>query len=292
VVNTRSTPITTRSMLPNLIVIGGMKCGTSSLHYYLSLHPEIFMSKTKELSFFSDYWDRGVGWYQQHFPEESPVRGESSPNYTKHPAFPGVPERMASVVPHAKLVYVVRDPIKRIISHYIDSFSWKRENRNLDDALAVLEGNHYVNVSRYAMQLERYLEHYPIERVLVVAAEDLRDRRDETLWKVFEFLRVNPAFSSPDFERVLNTTFDRRRRNALGEVLTRGAGRLDPAALAVTLHSRTLKPVVDAYVSVTSRPVARGVLSDERRRELAAFLRDDVGRLRELTGREFAEWSV
>lgn len=102
-------------MLPNLVVIGGMKCGTSSLHYYLSLHPQISMSEPKELSFFAENWPRGRDWYEAHFPEDLPIRGESSPNYMKHPAFPGVPERMVSLVPDAKLVYLVRDPIARIV---------------------------------------------------------------------------------------------------------------------------------------------------------------------------------
>src|SRR5438309_2284856 len=114
-------------MLPNLIVIGAARCGTTSLHKYLAAHPEIAMSREKELSFFVEEknWSRGLGWYAAQFGAQAPVRGESSPAYSAFPLYRGVPERMARTVPDAKLVYLVRDPIARIASHYTHrSASW------------------------------------------------------------------------------------------------------------------------------------------------------------------------
>src|ERR687898_136777 len=73
--------------LPNLVVLGAQKCGTSGLHFYLDLHPEIAMSMPKELNFFIEErgWPRGTDWYMQHFDPDAPIRGESSPNYTTYP---------------------------------------------------------------------------------------------------------------------------------------------------------------------------------------------------------------
>src|ERR671915_544163 len=98
-------------MLPNLIVIGAMKSGTTSLHNYLSLHPEIFMTEVKEPSFFTleGNWWRGREWYEAQFPVAAKIRGESSPDYTKHPRHAGAPERMHAMIPDAKLVYLLRD---------------------------------------------------------------------------------------------------------------------------------------------------------------------------------------
>src|SRR5215210_6346576 len=95
--------------LPNLVVIGAQKCGTSGLHYHLGLHPEVSMSKPKELNFFigERNWPRGEDWYRRHFDPNAKVRGEASPNYTAFPQHVGVPERMASMVPDAKLIYVL-----------------------------------------------------------------------------------------------------------------------------------------------------------------------------------------
>ena len=105
-------------MLPNLIVIGAERCGTSSLHRYLRSHPQVFMSKKKELNFFvaEREWRRGRSWYERQFPADAPVRGESSPAYTAYPVFSGVPARLAALVPDAQLLYLVRDPVERTIS--------------------------------------------------------------------------------------------------------------------------------------------------------------------------------
>jgi len=117
--------------LPNLIIIGAMKCATTSLHYYLNLHPQISMSEEKELDFFihKNNWHKGIEWYKTNFTGNASVYGESSPNYTKYPFFNGVPERMHAVVPDAKLIYVVRDPIERIISHYIHTSVNKKKKQ-------------------------------------------------------------------------------------------------------------------------------------------------------------------
>jgi hypothetical protein len=88
------------NILPNLIVIGAMKSGTTSLHHYLGLHPEVHMSPTKELDFFINEknWIRGLNWYHSQFKEKRPIVGESSPNYTKHPTFSHVPENIYTLL--------------------------------------------------------------------------------------------------------------------------------------------------------------------------------------------------
>ena len=93
-----------RGSLPNLIVIGGLKCGTTSLHHYLNLHPQIAMSRPKELNFFVDElnWELGPEWYASHFDRDAEVRGETSPHYTNLPRFEGVAERMRELLGDAR----------------------------------------------------------------------------------------------------------------------------------------------------------------------------------------------
>src|SRR3977135_2104853 len=107
--------------LPNLIIIGGLKCGTTSIHHYLGLHPQIHMSKPKELNFFVEElnWDLGLDWYASRFDDRFKVRGESSPHYTNLARLEGVPEGIREHCPDARLLYMVRDPIKRILSHWV-----------------------------------------------------------------------------------------------------------------------------------------------------------------------------
>ncbi len=111
--------------LPNLLVVGAMKCGTSSLHNYLARHPDIFMSAEKELNFFTgSNSGQSLDWYKAQFPVDAPVRGESSQNYSKrhNPLFPGAAEAIKAVIPDTKLIYLVRDPIERYRSHKVENY--------------------------------------------------------------------------------------------------------------------------------------------------------------------------
>jgi len=110
----------TQQALPNLIIIGAMKCATTSLHYYLNLHPEISMSKIKELRYFVEQhnWHQGIEWYKSHFAANIPIRGETSPAYTEYPRFKNIVERMYMTIPKTKLIYILRDPIQRTLSHF------------------------------------------------------------------------------------------------------------------------------------------------------------------------------
>ena len=91
------------------------------------------MSKPKELNFFIEErnWPRGIDWYKAQFDADARVRGEASPNYTAFPQHQGVPERMASVVPDAKLIYMVRDPLERIAAHWVHNYAKRREKGTL-----------------------------------------------------------------------------------------------------------------------------------------------------------------
>jgi hypothetical protein len=189
--------------LPNLVLIGAMKCGTSALHSYLDLHPEITMSQPKELNFFfgpmadGRPWtagnsSRGLGWYARHFPARAPVRGESSPGYTS-PAHPRVAQRMAATIPAARLIYLVRDPIARALSHYRHHHAEGQERRPLPIAL-LDPASQYISRGRYYERLLPFTAHFRRPQILVVAQEDLRDRRVATLRRVFAFAGVDVEF--------------------------------------------------------------------------------------------------
>src|SRR5919202_1198379 len=184
--------------LPNLIVIGAQKCGTSGLHSYLSLHPEISVSQPKELNFFiaERNWPLGLDWYRGHFDPRAVVRSEASPNYTAYPQHLDVPERMHSVVPDARLVYMVRDPIDRIAAHWVHNYAKHREKGDLRSTL-LHSNTSYLARSHYYAQLQRFLRFYPLERVMVIEQGELRNRRNETLRRIFEFAGVDPGFSHP-----------------------------------------------------------------------------------------------
>jgi len=275
--------------LPNLIIIGAMKCATTSLHYYLSLHPEISMSRVKELSYFGvDNWYQGIEWYKSHFTDGSPIRGEASPNYTNYPQQKDVATRMYTTIPEAKLIYIVRDPIKRIFSHYIHHFTRGDDKRTLVKALQKLDDNNsYVARSKYYMQLEQYLAYYPKQQIFILTTEELYTHRVETLKKVFNFIGVSPSFKSAKFDHIKHPTREKRCLNKIGQQLTNFSEN----------HINRYHPGVQRYlVRMLCYPFSQRVeipyLNESLRQDLEQVLQEDVQKLRAFTGYSFSEWSI
>ncbi|HSI79318.1 MAG TPA: sulfotransferase [Solirubrobacterales bacterium] len=276
--------------LPNLIVIGGLKCGTTSLHHYLNLHPEIAMSRPKELNFFVAElnWDLGRDWYASHFDPAAPVRGETSPHYTNLPRFEGVAERMRSLLgDDLRVIYMVRDPIDRILSHYLHNVGGGYESRPLEHALSDAESA-YVARSRYAMQLEPYLRELGSERIAIVSREELKDDREATLLRLFELSGVDPDFRSDQFEREWETgsakvgrgfrLMDRAVRLPGLRALDRNFDRL-PESLRWLVE----RIVHDPGAGAAPKPELPGAV----RERLTELLRPDVERLERIAGRRF-----
>jgi hypothetical protein len=270
-----------------------MKAGTTSLHRYLSCHPEIFMSTEKEPRFFTDdsNWSKGLAWYESHFPEPAAIRGESTPDYTKFPAIRHAPERINSTIPRAHLIYLVRDPMDRIISHYMDAFSFGRVHGTLNEELAQYETSHFVNCSKYFMQLEQYLEYFDREEILIVVSEDLRDDRENTLSGIFRFLGVDESFTTPDWKATHYESRDLRRKTWIGYELLHIADAVRSSSLRRYLPRQLMMPI-RAFNAVTERKIARPTLDESLRIELSDYLREDIDKLRSFTGRPLGKWSV
>ena len=276
--------------LPNLIVIGAMKSGTTSLHYYLDLHPEIRMSREKELNFFIEdrNWTRGVDWYASNFDDRARIRGESSPGYSNHPGFPGVPERIHGLIPETRLLYLVRDPIERMISHWIHNHASGREDRPIHEALLARDPNPYLNRSRYWMQLEGYLRYFPRMQLLVISFENLWSHRIDTLRRIFSFLEVDTEVRRRRWRIARHHTHRMRRKTPLGRMLASTA----PARRLAQMPVRYRWPIQDLVYRPLSRRIARPELTGSIRKELAHRLAEDVRQLRKYTGHELRHWTL
>jgi hypothetical protein len=266
--------------LPTFVIIGAQKCGTTALHSYLARHPQISMSRPKELDFFvaEKNWDKGLDWYGHRWNgPDKPIRGESSPNYTAYPNFQGVPERMVELLPDAKLIFMVRDPIARVRSSYIHAYSNAVEDRPMREA--VLDPKRaYVWRSRYHEQLTKFLGLYPMERILLLEQDELLSDRKATLRRVFAFLGAREDVWRDSFNEPRLETSARRRRTKLG------------VYAADRLPIRWWRKIRDHRPF--SKPFVQEQMEDSLRDELADLLRDDVAAFRELTGRRFENWSI
>jgi hypothetical protein len=297
---TRDGPTNERKpRLPNFLIIGAMKSGTSSLYHYLRSHPQVFMPRIKELNFFQQdsKWRRGVGWYAKQFRNAGPnalAVGEASPGYTRYPHFPGVPERIAAHLPDVRLIYVVRDPIERIRSHYQHSVIGERETNPV--SRAVLENPVYLDVSRYAYQIEQYLPHVSRDRLLVITSESLRSDRLATIRQVYDFLEVEPEFVPPVLDQEF---FPTQGRPVYPRTLwaLRGAARWIPGAKRAREFVYRTGILRRQHVSRDSDPGRSDgreelTIPEHVRRVLERELRDDVTRLREYLPPGFDGWGI
>jgi len=266
--------------LPHFIIIGAMKAGTTSLYHYLQRHPEIAMSKVKETDFFLEgNVHQGLKWYRRQFPKDDRIKGEASPNYTKYPAQKGVAERIHQILPGVKLIYVLRDPVSRIVSHAHHNLL--KTDLTREDLFEKLKNPraHLINCSRYYLQLEQYLQWFSPEQILIATTEELNADRKSTLKKIFQFIGVEQTdFYDPQYDRSRHTSFGRRK---ICNALIRKKLRNTPYYNFVASRLHWLIP---------SQKVDKPQLPGDLEKHLEQVLRDDVHKLREFTGRDFQEW--
>ena len=204
--------------LPDFVVIGTMKGGTTTLYHLLTQHPYVERAASKELHFFDKHFEEGTEWYRRCFPQpkwkdgRKTVTGEASPNYLFSSQ---APERMADVIPQVRLIALLRNPIDRVYSHYWHNASKGRELRTIEDIMKAKE-THYLSKGVYVDQLVRWSKFFPKEQMLVLKSEDFFERPREILNIVFDFLDL------PDWEP---------ETSMFGEIRNRGRYKegMDPA---------------------------------------------------------------
>jgi hypothetical protein len=217
-------------ILPDFLVIGTQRGGTTSLYKYLVQHPHLSHALTKELRFFDLNYHRGLPWYRSRFPSRryrEAVRrrrgmdlmvGEASPDYMFHPH---APRRVAAALPDVKLIVLLRNPVDRAWSHYWHQFKRGHETLSFEEAVAaepdrlagemerILADQSYVSYERhhhsylargaYADQLQAWMDLFPRDRILIESSEEFFEQPDMVFQRVLEFLGL-PTFRLPEYE--------------------------------------------------------------------------------------------
>lgn len=178
--------------LPTFLIIGAMKSGTSSLREYLRGHPDVWLPPADELHFFIDAgeWHRGLDWYRAQFAGagDAIAVGEKSPTYSMLPEHPEVPPRVVAVVPDVRLVYVVRHPVERLVSHWVHNVHQGIETQPL--ARALRADPRYLDTSRYARQLAAWADVVDRDQLLVITTDQLEADQAATMAAVARHLGV------------------------------------------------------------------------------------------------------
>jgi len=200
--------------VPNFIIIGCQRCGTTSLYTYLAQHPQILTPIKKEMDFFSWHFDRGIDWYLAHFPPMPPgeqfLTGEASPSYFDSRE---APERLYSLFPEAKLIVLLRNPVARAISQFyrLTGLNWEarsldrvisdeieRLNQNPEYIIGEEPGN-YLARGRYIEFIKNWRTFFPPEQLLILKSEDFYAGAAITVKQVLEFLGL-PEYQLSEYQ--------------------------------------------------------------------------------------------
>jgi hypothetical protein len=285
---------------PNLFIIGSMKSGTTYLHSLLASHHSIFMSDPKESCAFvqpdqlrtlwpwawrQGYW-RDQQRYRQLFQSAGAAKvvGTASVYDTHLPLATGVPKRIHHFNPNSRLIYVMRDPVERAISHYWHQVRWHGENRSLSSAIR--NDPRYRDVSYYAMQLAPYFELFARDQIKSLTFEELINKTEPTMTAIFRWLRVehSTAFETVPPENVTAEAIEQRRVFwGLRDKHRFLQAAVDSAPKSVRRFARRL----------VSRKVTRSSVDTS---DIADYLRPlqrrQTAELTKLLGREFPEWTT
>jgi len=300
-----------KETLPNFLIVGAPRCGTTAMYNYLDRHPQIFMSPVKEPCFFSlpamkfphkgiedDVWERSLVTnlkdYKSLFAgaKNEVRRGEASPDYLfrYETAIPGIRELLGDIT----IIIMVRNPVDRAFSAYWLLRKLQREHLSFEEALeqeqSRIDDNysyiwHYQRLGHYSQAIMAYQQEF--STVGVFLFEDFKREPTKHLCRVYQLLNVNP-----EFQQSVATVY-----NASGEVTS-------PLLFAFLTQSNpvkaALKPVVDLAFPETkrrhliedwkSRLVVMPKMKTETRRRLISLYRDDILKFQELIGRDLRHW--
>lgn len=276
-------------MLPNFLIIGAMKAGTTSLYEYLRRHPDIFMPATKELNFFvaERNWSRGLSWYEKQFEGAGSAIaiGEATTHYTRHPYFTDVPERIAATLPKVRFIYLVRQPIERMRSEYIYRRLGGWEKRPLEEAWR--EDPTYVDGSRYASQIEQYLRFFTSSQLLILKSEDLQVERLPTVHKTLSFLGVREGWTDPALHRDFHRTAEQRMPSAVGLLVRR-------LPLYQNLAGAAPGSLKRAYKRLATRKIEpdEAAVTDSLARWAREQLQEEVKRLERYMEEDLDHWGL
>lgn len=270
--------------LPNFLIIGAAKAGTTSLYHYLRQHPDIYLSTIKEPAYYASAsggaeWIRTRAAYERLFDAATTerARGEASPQYLNDEA---APDRIAGDLGDVRLIVSLRNPVDRAYSSYLGRRAGGTERRSVEEALR--RGTYYFESSLYHGPLTRYFTRFDRTRIKVLLFDDLVTDTRATVQQVCDFLGVERDFAFDASEKYGSAAAPRSPAvNALFWTMTRAVRtrlprRLRDTGLAGRAHQVLVRP---------PDPLPEAI-----RRQLQADFRDDILETEALVGRSLAGW--
>jgi len=278
-------------MKPNFIVIGAARSGTTSIFHYMKNHPGIVLSEIKELNFFSNekYWSKGSDWYERRFKssKKNPVAiGEASTSYTQSPFSPDVAERIYNYDPDMKLIYIVRDPVERFVSQYLQRTKAGSETREFNELFFNLEDVFYAWQGRYYYQLSNYLSYFDKDQILVISFDEIKQDTPSVVERLFNFLGVKQYTITEESKKIYNAAGKVIRKNKFGIFLLNiYHNHIEQLEIPFTI-----KKIITKIANIGGTEVTKPVLTDKQKTALVEFYRSDSENLTKEFGIETEQW--
>ena len=276
-------------VLPNFLVIGAARSGTTALYHALSEHPDVFMPTVKEPHFFTTQWSRGRAWYEDLFANHVAQRaiGEASVSYT-YPMYEDTEERILATLGRVRLVYVVREPISRAHSHFLYYQNYKQSEKG-SFAEAIRDNPIYLGASDYASWVRRYRAAFGRDALHVVVYDDLERDPIATVQGVYAFLGVDASVAPVSAGERTNASFVNKR-----PLVLKAYRRLSKTALRRAVESRLphrwRSRIRNVVRSVVADKRAQPTVDSEVHRELARHFAPQIADLETLIDRDLSSW--
>ncbi|WP_227271824.1 sulfotransferase domain-containing protein [Roseobacter weihaiensis] len=244
--------------LPDFMIVGAMKCGTSTLQAQLAAQDGVFMTTPKEPNFFSDdaVYARGIDWYRALYDGAAPgvLTGEASTHYTKRPTYPDTLARMQHAAqtagaPLPRLLYMIRNPLDRAVSHYIHE--WTEARMGQDPVAEFQRHPEIAAYSCYGMQIAPFIEAAGADQVFLTSLEQIKADPDAEFARIARFLGLGASAVWQHDMAAQNVSANRARRLPLqGLLLDNPVAR----TLRQTLVPKSLRTRIRARLTMQERP--------------------------------------
>ena len=277
-----------RPILPTFLIPGAAKAGSSTLYHYLGQHPDIIMSSEKEPDVFTGRWQHeGIAYYERcytHYAGEKAI-GEATVEYMRDPK---APARIYSVIPNVKLIFTLRNPIDRAVSHYWWRVYNGEEHRSFDEVIREGKEEYPIDYGRYYTHISRFLKYFPLENMHFVILEWMAKEVQNTFHEIFEFLEVDPEFVV-QYTGPKNRAVTRKSR-----LLEQFLNQLKHSQCLRRLIPTTVEPLARRFMSALRHANTKPFVKPEPRQDQIDYLKEvfkpEIKGLESILGYKIDEW--
>lgn len=276
----------------DFMILGAMKSGTTTLSQILSNHPDVCFCQIKEPHYFSktSNWQKNIEDYKALYnPIGNQICGEASTTYTFYPKFnKNIWQSLYSFNPKLKFIYMMRDPVDRIVSQYMHNYLRGRTKESFEEVVS--NQSSYINITRYFIQIKPYIELFGREQVLLLTFEEFIEYKKNSLNKIASFLGIDDSTFKNFDDVYANKSVSGSKRNVRTDDFAKNTFIQTLKPLLPRSFIKKTGNIIDNFtkVKIEQKPT----VSEEMKKVIYDLLILDIREIEKLMGREIVEWKT